>query len=386
MQLLSRKDHRDLARQVELEGIEKTVDELKPLLEAGEIKPEEFSLRQLAENLVEDGREWVESFDPRSAGSMPLIESGDAVNTANFSNITGQIVYSKILDAYADPIFIGDELCTTIPTRFNGEKIPGMSRIGDGAETVPEGKDYPVLGYSEDYIETPQTTKKGMRVDVTKEAIFFDRTNLVLDRAAEVGRWLGVNKEKRILDTALGITASYKRLGTSYSTYVDTPWDNLAASNALVDWTDIETAELLFDGMTDPYTGEPIGVMPNTIVVPTALLATARIILGGFVEKVDMQANAVTYRTAAGTNPVRASQYRLVSSQYVKARTSSASTWFIGDFKKAFAYMENWPITVVQAPSNAEDDFKRDVVAQYKASERGTAAVLDPRYVVKCTA
>ena len=34
---------------------------------------------------------------------------------------------------------------------------------------------------------TPQTAKRGFIVPVTKEAIFFDRTNLVLQRAAEVG-------------------------------------------------------------------------------------------------------------------------------------------------------------------------------------------------------
>jgi streptogramin lyase len=74
------------------------------------------------------------------------------------------------------------------------------------------------------------------------------------------------------------------------------------------------------------------------------------------------------------------------SSQYVKARTSSDSTWFIGQFKKGFAYMENWPITVEKAPANSEAEFMQDIVARWKVSERGAAACLDPRYAVKCTA
>ena len=37
----------------------------------------------------------------------------------------------------------------------------------------------------------------------------------------------------------------------------------------------------------------------------------------------------------------------------------------------AFAYMENWPITVVQAPANSEAEFNQDIVARFKASERG---------------
>ncbi len=59
---------------------------------------------------------------------------------------------------------------------------------------------YPSLGFGEDYIETPSTSKRGFIVPVTREAIFFDRTNLVLSRAAEVGEVLGLNKEKRLLD------------------------------------------------------------------------------------------------------------------------------------------------------------------------------------------
>ena len=47
--------------------------------------------------------------------------------------------------------------------------------------------------------------------------------------------------------------------------------------------------------------------------------------------------------------------------------------------------MENWPITVTQAPANSEAEFNQDIVLRFKASERGAAAVIDPRYVVKST-
>jgi hypothetical protein len=59
--------------------------------------------------------------------------------------------------------------------------------------------------------------------------------------------------------------------------------------------------------------------------------------------------------------------------------------WFLGDFRKAFAYMENWPITVAQSPLGSEADFASDIVVRFKASERGAAAVLNPRYIVKNT-
>ena len=76
--------------------------------------------------------------------------------------------------------------------------------MSDEVAEVRPGMPYPSLGFAEDYIETPQTTKRGFIVPVTKEAIFFDRTHLILQRAAEVGEVLGLNKEKRLIDLLIG--------------------------------------------------------------------------------------------------------------------------------------------------------------------------------------
>lgn len=362
---------------------------LRESLLSGQVKAEEFSIRKLFEGLEPNGREIVESWDPRFQGSggFDVLEDGP-VTTGSFSNIMGQLLYSRILDAYNDPSLIGTDLVTTIPTQFNGEKVPGIGRIGDEALVVNEGQTYPTAGFSEEWIETPATTKRGFMVQVTKEAVFFDRTGLMLARAGEVGNWLGVNKEKRILDGVLGVTTLYRRNGAAAeATYSDTGsfGDNVAGSNTLVDWTDIENALLLFDALSDPNTGEPISIMPDTLIVPTALKFTAMRILNATEVHYGPGGATSADTVAVSSNPVGGLGLNVKSNQYVKARTSSASTWFIGQPKKAFAYMENWPITVVTAPPNSEDDFKRDVVAGYKASERGAVAVLDPRYMVKCT-
>jgi hypothetical protein len=52
--------------------------------------------------------------------------------------------------------------------------------------------------------------------------------------------------------------------------------------------------------------------------------------------------------------------------------------WFIGDFRKAFAYMENWPI-----PLDSKTQFRQDIVVRFKASERGAVAVINPCYGVE---
>ncbi len=363
----------------------RTCDDLLEGIEQRHLRAEEFSLRQLFESLVPNGGELIRTLDPRQPGGVNLLEAGGAVDMSAFSNITGQIVYSKVLEAFEDPAFLWPHLVSSTPTPFNGEKIAGIGRLGDEAESIAEAQPYPLAGLSEEYVETPKTTKTGMIVPITKEAIFFDQTGTILSRAAEVARWLGVRKEKRVLDVVLGVTNTYKRNGTTTNTYLASgAYVNLKAANGLTDWTNVEGAELLFDAMSDPNTGEPIAVKADALIVPTALKHTARRILRAeFVEQVDNQANADTVRTTSG-NPLP--PYSVLSSPYVKQRTGSDTTWFFGQPRKAFAYMENWPITVVQAPSNSEAEFTQDIVMRYKVSERGAVAVVEPRGMVKSTA
>jgi hypothetical protein len=381
--------YRELKRRYELDGAAQTVQHLSEAIREGHLRPEDFSIRDLAEALVPDGREWVRMLDPRAAGSVPLVEASDGLDVTAFLNITGQVIYSKIMEAYTQEAFIVSKLVDTIPTRLDGEKIPGISRIGDAVDPVAPGMPYPHLGFGEDYIETPSTTKHGFIVPVTKEAVFFDRTHLILSRAAEVGEILGLNKEKRLIDLAIGVTNNYKWKGTSYNTYqTATPWINTLATNELVDWTNVDKAEQLFAEMSDPNTGEPVLVGGTTVLVTPAYRHAAQRVFHG-TQLTFTAAGSSTATVAA--NPLtnyRVHDSRLVYRRIVASGVAAATAkkwWFVGDFRRAFAYMENWPITVTQAPLGSEAEFNNDIVLRFKASERGAAAVLNPRFIVKST-
>jgi hypothetical protein len=373
-------------------GAEKTVRHLQEALEKGDLKPADFSIRELAEATLSPER--VRQMDPRQGGAC-LLEAGEGVDVTAFSNITGQIVQAKILEAYTQEAFVLSRLVDTIPTRLDGERIPGIGRISDKVAEVPPGMPYPSLGFAEDYIDTPQTTKRGFIVPVTKEAIFFDRTYLVLQRAAEVGEVLGLNKEKRLIDLLIGVTNNYKWKGTSYNTYSTTGtgtapdgnWVNSMAEE-LIDWTDVDAAEQLFADILDPNTGEPVLIQATTVLVTPAYRHAAHRIFNA--AEIDYSpVNAATTTVAA--NPL--GNYTVVESRLAYRRivasgqqaTAAKKWWFIGDFRKAFAYMENWPITVAQSPMGSDADFDQDIVVRFKASERGAAAVINPRYVVKST-
>lgn len=381
--------YRELKRRYELDGPEQTVSHLSEALKKRDLQPSDFSIRELAESLIPDGGEWVRSLDPCSSGGVPITEAGDGVDTTAFSNITGQLIYSKVMDAYMQEAFVVSRLVDTIPTRFDGERIPGIGRIADGVDEVGPGMPYPHLGFGEDYIETPNTAKRGFIVPVTREAIFFDRTSLILSRAGEVGEVLGLNKEKRLLDVVIGAVNNFKWKGTSFDTYqTSTPWINELSSNELVDWTSVDAAEQLLADILDPHTGEPVLLSATTVLVMPAYRHAAHRVFNATQIRYT-GAGAETETIAA--NPLgnyQVSESRLAYRRVIASGVTAADAkkwWFLGDFRKAFAYMENWPITVTQAPLNSEAEFTQDILLRFKASERGAAAVINPRFVVKNT-
>ena len=382
-------NYRELQRRYELDGADRTVEHLSESLREGHLKAEDFSIRDLAEALVPDGKHWVRLLDPRAGGSVNILEAADGVDVSAFLNITGQVIYAKILEAYNQEAFVVSKLVQHVPTRLDGEKIPGVSRIADNLDEVAPGMPYPNLGFGEDYIETPSTAKRGFIVPVTKEAIFFDRTHLVLSRAAEVGEVLGLNKEKRLIDLVIGTTNNYKANGVSHNTYnTSGPWINELAANELVDWTNVDAAEQLFAEMSDPHTGEPVLVRGTTVLVMPAYRHAAHRVFNAAEISYTGAGSEVTTSAANPLGNYRVEESRLAYRRVVASGVAAADAkkwWFVGDFRKAFAYMENWPITVTQAPVNSEADFNNDIVLRFKASERGAAAVLNPRYVVKST-
>jgi hypothetical protein len=324
-----------------------------------------------------------------------LTEAEGAVATSAFMNITGQIVYSTIMDAYSLEETVFQKLIPEVPTKFlHGEKIPGVNQIGDEAAFRPELQPYGLAGFGEDWVFTPPLRDTGMVVPVSWEAVFADRTNLVLTRAKDVGRWVAQNKEKRAIDMLIdeNVTAHrYNWRGTVIATYGDNAgahtWDNLAASNALEDWTDINTAVQLLNQMTDPYTGEPAVFEAKHLVVTKQLEQTARRIIraGEIRVTVPGYATTGTPTQTVAPNPY-SNAFELVTSRLLAARLATDTSWFLGDVTKIGQYMVAEPLTVTQAPPNAPEEFHRRVVAQFRANEYGAYTTVQPRAVIKSTA
>ena len=365
------------------------------------LHPSEFSIRALFEAIV--GEQALEN----ALQGRPLTENAGvaAVSPTAFVNInaftlaTAGLFEFKILEAFNSPEFIGDRLAEVEPTSvMGGVKHIGVANFGDLAKERKSGNPVSMFGLEERWIEAPETVEYSGGIELTFEAVASDITGQLLNRAASVGKALGLRKEYRLIDTVLGVTNTYKYKGSSYDTYqTATPWINSFA-NPLVDWQDINDVLVKFSEMRDPETRQPILVNPTDIFVMPQKLLTARKIFRDTVVQARTQSAAVV---SVGANPVFG-VFDPITSPLAYKRVTDASSgipdpglglsgndahnlYFVGDFKKAFGYRQFHPIQVQTAMPSTYEMLSRRVVSAFFAYERGTPFVKEPRYVIKCT-
>ena len=118
----------------------------------------------------------------------------------------------------------------------------------------------------------------------------------------------------------------------------------------LVDWTALDAAEQLFADILDPNTGEPVLIQATTLLVMPAyrhaaarILSASELIYGAEDDEV-RSTYANPYSKTYCFYESRLGYRRIIASG--QTPEAAKTWWFLGDFRKAFAYMENWPITI----------------------------------------
>lgn len=389
--------------------------------------PENFSLAELAESII--GPSWRSLFNPdsnslgRFTAARGLIESNDRralvesagvgvdptafLNINTFTSVVGGLVEVKILEAFKNPAFIGDRLAPAEPTKLNGQKIIGVNRIGDRGKKRLPGEAHTRAQFNERWIQTPETRENALAVDVLKETVFFDLTGDILNVAASVGEELGYRRELEILSLIVGATNSFNYNGSAYNTYAS----SLNAigyfndfSNPLVDWTSLQADMLKFARMQDPYTGKRLLIVPNTILVNPAKVATANLVVGATSTErrtagANTQATASTLNVSQTPSNPYSGQFEVLSSPLLEqVCTASASDgglalsqsnadeyWWMMEAGKSFKYMQNYPLSVAQSAPNQYEMLDKGIVATYFANERGIPAVISPWHIVRNT-
>ena len=394
----------------------------------------DFRLRDLFEQLCvyKDsgepvGSEFVqENLIPNTA--EPIWESGgamDAVDSSMFMGVTGQLLITKILERFQAEEFVATAKIPTFPSPLMQERWPGIGMPKDPGKNVlrvGENKPYPTVGFGEEYVETPLTIKEGLIIPVSKEAIYFDRTALVTKRAEKeaLGCMIGgttdpvLFTEKRAFDSAPVSLDAYQSV-TGLGDYAATaaaglythqlatnqatrayPFVNEVPNLPLVDYTTLRTAIKYFDNIVDPNTGEPIVVgKPFVFATENRKLDLYQVFKAESLAKITVQGvNTAGSILTIGPNPVKeVGPYDYTTSRQLRAQMvaqlgvtgdQADQIWFHGDIGEAIQYVENWPITVVQAPANSEAEFTQDIVLRWKASRRGRYAWQNPRVFQRC--
>ncbi len=374
---------------------------LQEMYDTKEITPEDFSFRDLASNLIEDGHEMVADWDrSRRRGGHIATEAVHAVDTSAMANITGQLFFNAIKDGLTDEGLIGDQLVSLMPSNIQGpELIPGVGAAGsEFDDIVVEGDPYPSVGLTEEFVTIPGADKRGGIIGLTREVIIADKTGQLIERARGIGTALGIRREESILGVVLGIVNPYLYKGVARNTYANAAmgFDNVIV-DALVNYTDLQAAENIFSAMRNPVTNKPFSQKPNTIICSDTLKWTASAVIH------DVQVRLGDISAAPGIQSIGGNRVpwkmNIESNEYyvqalldgtgkdgllsVANRGEANLHWYIGNPKGAFVWKQVWPLTVEEAPNNSEVQFTQDVWMRFKASYKGVAGVKEPRLMIR---
>ena len=335
--------------------------------------PENFSFRTIAEALGGDV-----SMDAHHDGTPMFTE---AVAASQFQTLVGVLLSKKMLDAYEAAIKLADKLTSKFNSNLESDKIPGAFVKGD-LEDVDEGQPYPQLGDIEEKYVTIDHQKRGLMLNVTEEAVRFDRTGLVMMRAQQFGERAGIDRESRVMKGVQDVSGfePYYPTGTVEGMYQNAQgagdpheYDNLI-TDVLADYTDINALWTLLQLMKDDN-GDPIMNEPKILLVPVTLGVTA----------IRVIKNTVLAGAANSEINPFANRFEILDSSYLDAQ--SVTAWYLGDFKKQFLEKVIIPMQVLTRPMSDkhQEGWNNDILAQFKLRYDMTLGARDYRFVGKST-
>jgi hypothetical protein len=337
-------------------GQEQAVKHLMDSVASGKLAPEEFRLPDLYESL----------------------------DSTAFPKATAALIHKKVIDGYNNIPGIGDMLVTRVPSSLKQETIVGFN-AAEGPKQVLEGMPYEDSSISEKYV-TITNRKFGRLISVTEEAIMFDQTGQLLQRAYQIGEKAAYYREKEIVECVIDSnTTSWYPSGSATDFYSSTNGNTVSGGGGVINETTLQLVKNLIDDQTDSN-GDFVLIDQRGMVllVPPELEVEAWQIMNA----TDYGVRGAHISTGTNTTPMDyfpvpnyyRGRYRVLSSPFL----STATSWYLGDFKRDFWWTEVYPIQIQQKQSD-EDKFHRDVVAHYKVRYFGRCGAVDYIHSYECT-
>jgi hypothetical protein len=327
-----------------------------------------------------------------------VFEGAHLTDTATFRFLaTG--MFRQLADmAWTTPTLIANSLTTqTEATNApRGRRLPAGVRIKstDVKDGIGENEEYPVAGPSEFSILTGPVVKFGVIQKMSRELIQTDPTGgLAMDTVRQGEEAEAIKFDIWVLKFLTGVSnnyvANFSGADVSYNTYnAALPGGNanLVTSNPLGTLDAIQNVYNRGATFVNPGNGDlAMAGEVRQILVPHQLRVMAQHLKSiTQVERVDTTTPATTYRTF-GANPYDVN-FDIVSSPWVYNVTGSATTWFAGDFRRAFFLAYLWQREITTRGAESDAAFFSDTFFMWKSSRACTFETRRPELVFKNTA
>lgn len=344
---------------VESHGEDGALRIVESALGTGKLRPEDFSIREIWEAC----NPGVSVYEANASGAFP--------------KITGALINSKIISAYDNVPTIGGQLTQTVKSNVQDETIAGFTEV-EGPEEVGEGMEYNDSTISEKYV-TAHNEKFGRMLSVTEEMIYFDKTGQVLMRANRLGQQAAIYKEKLIVEGVQDVnTTVYRPSGVPTAFYSATN-RNLQTTNAFGE-SGLEAIMKLAQTQKNDSLG--VNAYDDFIFIdPQSAIVLVPVDL--YLEAWQMANSALTPESAENAQNFWKGRFIPLTSPFISVRNTT--TWYWGDFKQDFWWLEVWPLQVMTQGPGHEDEFKKDIKARFKCRFYGTIAGISTEHSYKST-
>ena len=327
---------------------------------------------------------------PNYTDSREINAAEAAIDNTGFTALNNTVLASIIINAYnATGGLVADQLMMPYPTNHETENVPGFNEP-TGIDVYAENAAKPDTAITNKYVTLQKLSKIGGRVFLTREAVFYDQTGLLLQRANTIGSQIALHRE-HILLAGIADTSSYTPVATPVTTFAYYPsgsrtslWTgvNTFESNALVDYSNIEKAINNLRKQTDSR-GERLSDNNNTpyeILLPGDLEVTAQKIFTA----TNLETNPGGANNTRFNNPY--SNIRVYVSNVLNS--INPNTWYIagaGGFSKQFIRKITFPLEVVPLPAAEVTTVTNDRVAGVAVMFAERCFAVDNKRVVRNT-
>ena len=335
------------------------------------------AVKDVIQNILKEGKISADSFSIREVfEACYTVDRAEAVSSDLFSTITGELISSKVMAGYDLPGLIGDLLCETVPSKLYDEKITGLDSL-QSPEEVLESSEYNESFWGEKYV-TARNIKYGRLLAISMETIMMDRSREIFSRAMKFGEKARLFREKLILNGIQDLAGfkSYFPSGVETALFSSVN-KNLNIANPIGS-SGIDNAWEAFSEQTDSE-GDPILVDPNNaqMIVPIQLWRPAQEL-----SKSVLVPDYPYTESGPSASNIYKGTFTALTSPFIN---QDQTTWFFGNFKKAFVFNEVIPIETLRQKPDTDYQFKRDIEVVLKIRLMGSLSCVDPKYVCKNT-